>query len=131
MVFEETVVLDKPFDEVVEQVKAAFADQGFGALTEIDLQETLRAKIGRSMDRYLIVGACNPHLASRALDAEPQIGALLPCNVVIRQGPEGVIVEAMDPGVMATLAESVDVEPIATEARRLVGNAMERLATAG
>ena len=129
MIFEETVEVPGPFDQVVDDVKAAFATQGFGALTEIDLQATLEAKIGKTMGRYVIIGACNPHLASRALDVEPQIGVLLPCNVVVREVDDGVVVEAMDPGVMATLTGREDVAPIAEEARRLVGNAMEQVAT--
>ncbi len=128
MVFEETVVLQSPFDAALEAVKEALATQGFGTLTEIDVQATLRAKLGKEMDRYVIVGACNPHLASRAIDAEPRIGAVLPCNVVVREDPAGVVVEAMDPGVMATLSGNEAVQPIADEARRLIANALEKLA---
>lgn len=128
MVYEETVVLSVPFDEALAEVKSAFAEQGFGTLTEIDLQATLREKVGREMDRYVIVGACNPRLASRALDAEPQIGVMLPCNVVVRQHDSSVVVEAMDPGLMATVVGTEEVRPVADEARRLVGAAMAQLA---
>jgi len=128
MVFEEAVVLSGPFDDVVGRVKQAFAEEGFGTLTEIDLQATLRAKTGKEIDRYVIVGACNPGLAGRALDAEPQIGVLLPCNVTVREREGEIVVEAMDPGVMATLSGSDAIRPIADEARRLVSNALERLA---
>jgi uncharacterized protein (DUF302 family) len=110
-------------------VKAAFAAEGFGTLTEIDLQATLQDKIGKEMDRYVIVGACNPQLASRAIDAEPQIGVLLPCNVAVREVPDGVVVEAMDPGLMASVTGNPDVEPIAAEARRLVNQALARLSS--
>ena len=127
MVFEEVVVLSGPFDEALAKVKAAFAAEGFGTLTEVDLQATLKAKIDKSIGRHVIVGACNPHLAGRALDADPQIGVLLPCNVVIRETDLGVLVEAMDPGLMATLTEQDDIKPIAEEARRLVNNALARL----
>jgi uncharacterized protein (DUF302 family) len=127
MIFEETVVLPGPFDEVLAKVKEAFQAEGFGTLTEIDLQATLKEKVGAELDRYVIVGACNPTLANRAVAAEPQIGVLLPCNVVVREGEGGVIVDAMDPGVMATLTGSDDVKPIADEARRLIGNALARL----
>ena len=127
MVFEETVVLSLPFDDVLSAVKAALAEQGFGALTEIDLQATLRAKVGKDMERYVIVGACNPKLASRALDVERQIGVLLPCNVVVREVRAGVAVEAMDPGLMATVAGTDAVGPFAEESRRLIAAALQRL----
>lgn len=127
MVFEETVVLEVPFDEALARTKEVFADVGFGTLTEIDVQATLRAKTGKQMDRYVIVGACNPTLAGRALEAEPQIGVLLPCNVVVRESHGNVIVEAMDPGMMAAVVGSEEIRPIADEARQLVGDALERL----
>ena len=95
------------------------------------MQATLADKIGKEMDSYVIVGACNPTLAGRALDAEPQIGVLLPCNVVVRQSGGGVVVEAMDPGLMATIVGTDSLRPVADEARRLVGNALERLGTTG
>lgn len=127
MIFEETVVLSQPFDEALTRTKEAFAAQGFGTLTEIDVQATLAEKIGKEMGRYVIVGACNPGLAGRALDAEPQIGVLLPCNVVVREADGAVVVEAMDPGLMATLVETDAVRPIAEEARRLVSDALQAL----
>jgi len=128
MIFEETVVLDAPFDEALARTKEAFAAEGFGTLTEIDVQATLADKIGKEMDPYVIVGACNPGLAGQAIDAEPQIGVLLPCNVVVRQTGGSVVVEAMDPGLMATIVGTESIRPVADEARRLVSNAMERLA---
>ncbi|MGI9614976.1 MAG: DUF302 domain-containing protein [Acidimicrobiales bacterium] len=127
MVFEETVILSTPFAEAVDDVKAAFAAVGFGTLTEIDLQATLKAKIGAELDPHVIIGACNPTLANRALQADPQIGVLLPCNVVVRQSGDDVIVEAMDPGLMATISGSEDISPLADEARTLVNEALERL----
>jgi uncharacterized protein (DUF302 family) len=131
MVFEEVVVLSLPFEEALARTKEAFAAEGFGTLTEIDVQATLRAKTGKEMGRYVIVGACNPELAGRALDAEPRIGVLLPCNVVVREAEGSVVVEAMDPGVMATLVETEEIRMIADEARRLVSNALERLVAVG
>ena len=127
MIFEETVILSKPFAEAVHDVKAAFAAVGFGTLTEIDMRATLKAKIDEDIEPYVIIGACNPTLASKALKSEPQIGVLLPCNVVVRQSGDDVIVEAMDPGLMASMTGNPDISPIATEARHLINDALSRL----
>lgn len=128
MIFEESVVLDLPFDQVLARVKTEFAAAGFGTLTEIDLQQTLRDKVGKEMDRYVIVGACNPRLAAAALDAEPLIGVLLPCNVIVRQVGDRVAVDAMDPGLMAAMTGDDALEPVAGEARELVNQALQRIA---
>lgn len=127
MIFEEAVVLSEPFDSALERVKEAFAAEGFGTLTEIDLQATLKTKIDMDMPRHVIVGACNPHLAGRALEALPQIGVLLPCNVCVRETDQGVLVEAMDPGLMASISGAEAIAPVAAEARRLINNALARL----
>lgn len=128
MVFEESLVLSMPFARALDATKAALAAQGFGTLTEVDLQATLRAKSGKEIDEYVIIGACNPDLAGRALDAEPSIGVLLPCNVVVRQAGDDVVVEAMDPGVMATLVGTDVIATVADEARRRLGDALAELA---
>lgn len=127
MVYEESIVLAKPFEEVLGAVKEAFAAEGFGTLTEIDLQATLEEKVGKQMRRYTIVGACNPELASRAVDLVPEIGVLLPCNVVVRESGENVVVEAMDPGLMANVSGSDALAPIAADARVLVNDALARV----
>ena len=127
MVFEETVVLDGPFDEVLESTKTALAAQGFGVLTEIDMQATLRNKIDKSIDRYVILGACNPTLAGAALYIEPQVGALLPCNVVVHEVDGTVHVDALDPGLMVSMTSRDELGPIAAEARRLIGDALASL----
>lgn len=129
MIFEESVVLSQPFDEVVGAVKTELAKAGFGVLTEIDVQATLREKLGKETERFLILGACNPILASRALEAEPRVGVLLPCNVVVRQSGDDVVVEAMDPGVMSTLVGREEIRLVADEARRLIGDAMTSLSS--
>lgn len=131
MIYEEVVVLSKPFDEALGMVKDAFAQQGFGTLTEIDVQATLREKIGAQLDAYVILGTCNPELANRALEAMPQIGVLLPCNVVVRETADGTVVEAMDPMLMASITEHSEIKPLADDARKLVGNAMQQLAESG
>ncbi len=127
MVFEETVVLDGPFDEVLASTKSALADQGFGVLTEIDMQHTLHSKIDKQIDRYVIIGACNPKLAASALDVEPQVGVLLPCNVVVHEVDGSVHVDALDPGLMVSMTSRDELAPIAAEARRLIGNALAAL----
>jgi len=129
MVYEETVVLEMPFDQALARVKDSFAAAGFGTLTEIDLQKTLHDKVGKEMDRYVIVGACNPRLASAALDEEPLIGVLLPCNVVVREVDGKVVVDAMDPGLMASVTGRAEMQPIADEARELVNTALAQLVT--
>jgi uncharacterized protein (DUF302 family) len=127
MVFEETVVLTGPFDDVLAATKAALADHGFGVLTEIDMQQTLKAKVGTELDRYVILGACNPTLASRALAVEPQVGVLLPCNVVVHEVEGAVHVDALDPGLMVSMTSRDELAPIAAEARSLISDALAAL----
>jgi len=91
------------FAETVERTRAALAEQGFGVLTEIDVQATMKAKLDQDMEPYLILGACNPQLAHQALDIERDIGLLLPCNVVVRRDGERTLVQALDPQVMVSL----------------------------
>jgi uncharacterized protein (DUF302 family) len=102
-------------------VEAALAAEGFGLLTEIDVAATMKARLGIDGAPYVILGACNPPLAHRALEADPSAGALLPCNVVLREQGGHTVVEAMDPGAVLGVVESSAMEPIAREAReRLV-----------
>lgn len=122
-----TVTTPLGFDESVTAVRDALADQGFGILTEIDIQATLRDKVGAELDPYVILGACNPALANRAIAADPSIGALLPCNVVVRVAGDTTVVDALDPGTMSTLTDNADLEPVATEAKRLITAALETL----
>jgi len=111
-----TVRTDAPFDRTVAQVRDALARQGFGVLTEIDVRATLRAKLGADMEDYLILGACNPPLAHRALAEDRQIGLLLPCNVVVRAADGQTIVEALDPITMAVITGREGLRPVAEEA---------------
>lgn len=127
MVYEESVVLSGPFTEVLDRVKEAFAAEGFGTLTEIDMQSTLKQKLDKDIGRYVIVGSCNPGLAAQALDVVPEVGVLLPCNVVVRADGDAVRVDAMDPGLMAAITDHEELAAIAAEARRLVGQALNRL----
>ncbi|NJD29525.1 MAG: DUF302 domain-containing protein [Chloroflexi bacterium] len=106
-----------PIDEVRALVESALKDEGFGVLTEIDVAATLKAKLGLDRAPYLILGACNPQLAARALDIDPSIGALLPCNVVLRESERpGTVVEIVDPITALGVAGSAELAPIAAEA---------------
>src|SRR5690554_5746412 len=117
-----------PFDKATEQVRAALMEQGFGVLTEIDVTATLREKLGEQMEDYVILGACNPPLAHRALNVDRQIGLLLPCNVVVRTEGAETVVEALDPEVMVTVTGRDELEPVASEAARRIRAALEKLA---
>ena len=123
-----TVLIDDPVAEAVPKVKAAFKEQGFGTLTEIDVQSTLKEKIGDDVEPYVILGACNPNLAHRALQLEPDVGLLLPCNVVVRPHEGRTMVSALDPGLFAELMDHPDLKPIAEEATRLIDAALDSLA---
>jgi uncharacterized protein (DUF302 family) len=110
------VTVDRPQSAVVEEVRAALKEQGFGVLTEIDVQATLREKLGEETEPYVILGACNPPLAHRALSADPSIGLLLPCNVVVRAAEGRTVVEALDPNVMVEVTGDATLSLIAAEA---------------
>jgi uncharacterized protein (DUF302 family) len=115
--FGKTVALG--YDEAIQRATEELAKEGFGVLTEIDVAATLKKKLGKEMPPYKILGACNPQFAHRALEAEPQIGALLPCNVVVRVDAAGkTVVEIMDPKAVLALVDRPDVEPIAEEVRQ-------------
>jgi uncharacterized protein (DUF302 family) len=111
-----TRMLPVPFAEAVERTRSALAEQGFGVLTEIDVAATMKAKLDIDVPQQLILGACNPPLAHRALQTEKSIGVLLPCNVVVRaDGPSSTIVEAIDPRFMVTATANPGLEPVAAE----------------
>ena len=110
--------VSQPIETVRARVETALRDEGFGVLTEIDVAATFKAKLDLDHSPYLILGACNPGLANRAPEIDPSIGALLPCNVVLRQSDEGsgTIVEIMDPVAALGIATSDGIVPIAAEA---------------
>lgn len=99
------------------RVEAALRAEGFGVLTEIDVQSTLKAKLGVEREAFVILGACNPPLAHRALEVDPSVGALLPCNVVLREEGGETIVEVMDPMAVLGIVDDPRIRPVATEAR--------------
>lgn len=122
------VTLDRPYDDVVPAVREALATQGFGVLTEIDVRATLKAKLDVDVPAQIILGACRPELAHRALDATPSLGALLPCNVVVRSEADGrTVVEAIDPDAMARMEDSPVVRKVADEARVRLRAALDAL----
>ena len=115
--FGKTVAMEH--EQAVERVTQELAKEGFGVLTEIDVAATLKKKLGKDMPPYRILGACNPQFAHRAIEAEPQIGALLPCNVVVRDDAAGkTIVEIMDPNAVLQLVERPEIAQIAAEVRK-------------
>jgi len=112
------VRMDTDFDTAVTRTKEALKAEGFGVLTEIDVEDTLKQKLGVAYPPYKILGACNPQLAYRALTAAPEVGLLLPCNITVRQvGDTGVEVGLVDPLAMLGVLDQADLGPIAGEAR--------------
>ena len=118
------------FAEASTRIREALKAQGFGVLTEIDVQSTMREKLGEQMEQYVILGACNPPLAHRALSADRSIGLLLPCNVVVRAAGDGTIVEALDPRVVAAVAGEPELTEIAEDAAARLRAALDALPSA-
>lgn len=120
--------MDLPFDQAIERVTQTLQAEGFGVLADIDVAATLKKKLGREMPPYRILGACNPSLAHRALQAEPSIGLLLPCNVVVRQDETGqVLVEFMDPNAVLDLVNLPAITDLAREVRQKLERVMQAL----
>src|SRR5690349_1031241 len=127
-----STTLHTSFDDAVRRTREALADQGFGVLTEIDVKATLKAKLNEDMEDYLILGACNPPLAHRAVNIDRQIGLLLPCNVVVRTDPKAdgtVLVEAMDPQVLVDMTGEAELRPVADEVATKLRSAIDSLGT--
>lgn len=127
-----TVRLPTAFAPTVERVRAALKEQGFGVLTEIDVRATLLEKLGAQIEDYLILGACNPPLAHRALDTDRDIGLLLPCNVVVRaDGTDATLVQALDPQVMVQVTGRPELKDVADEAGNRLRAALDTLTVSG
>ena len=130
MEYGSTITTALGFDDAVERTRTALADNGFGVLTEIDVQATLKNKLDQDMEQYLILGACNPQLAHQALGVERDIGLLLPCNVVVRRDGERTVVQALDPQVMVSLPGRPELQPVADEAAKRLRAALQAVAEA-
>src|SRR5579872_6307428 len=122
------VACDLPIDEAVERVKALLKDEGFGVLCEIDVRKTLAEKLGTEFRPYRILGACNPVLAHEALNADPQLGLLLPCNVVVQEESGHSIVSAIDAMAMMSVANNPALQPIARYANERLARVLDRIA---
>jgi uncharacterized protein (DUF302 family) len=118
--------VDGSFDDTVAAVEEALADEGFGILSDIDVQATLEEKLGEDFRDYRILGACNPPLAHEAMSAELELGALLPCNVIVyARDDERTGVSAVDPGELLSVVDNSDLDSVATDVRERMTTAME------
>lgn len=119
-----------PYLQAVEKTRAALAAVGFGVLSEIDVSAKMKEKLNLDFPKYIILGACNPPLAHQALLAEPEVGLLLPCNVIVyERGKDHSVVAALDPGSMVALTGNARLQPVAREARQLLEQAIGSLET--
>lgn len=124
-----TITLTQSYSEVVPRVREALAGQGFGVLTEIDMTATMKQKRGAAIEDFVILGACNPELAERALNIDRRVGVLLPCNVAVRATTDrtGTMVQLMNPQLLATVTDNPDLVPIADEADRRMSAVLDAL----
>jgi uncharacterized protein (DUF302 family) len=122
-----STTVDAPYERAVDAVKEALGEQGFGVLTEIDIKATLKKKLDVDVPAQVILGACRPPLAHAALQAEPSVGLLLPCNVVVRETETGTVVEAVDPQTMVSMTDNGDLQQIADEAKERLEKALASL----
>jgi uncharacterized protein (DUF302 family) len=116
-----------PYEEAVEKTKAALKEEGFGVLTEIDVRKTMKEKLDVDFRKYVILGSCNPNLAHRALEAEIEIGLLLPCNVIVYEEDGGSVVAAQNPEAALGVVGNPGLEPVAREARAKLEQVIRRL----
>ena len=129
MSFTRRIDTDLPYDQAVAATKAALQEQGFGTLTEIDIRQTLKDKLGVDTDPQVIIGACNPQLAHRALGVDPRVATLLPCNVVVRTERGRTVVEALDPGMMADVSGVPELADVAADAAHRIQLALDVVAS--
>lgn len=115
---------DATFQAVEARTRSALADKGFGVLTEIDVAATMKAKLDVNMPRYVILGACNPKMAYQAIGIEPRVGAMLPCNVILREVEGGIEVSAVDPVASMQAIDNLQLHQVAGEVRGLLEEAI-------
>ncbi|MEC5182476.1 DUF302 domain-containing protein [Arthrobacter sp. CG_A4] len=136
MSYAHTITVALPYAEAVTRTREALSGQGFGVLSEIDVRATFETKLGsdagQSLGDYLILGVCNPALAQKALAADPDMGLLLPCNVVIRRGPDSgsTVIQTIDPQTMVQLSDAPAVSEVASDADHRLLAALKELETA-
>jgi len=121
------VIQDTDFAEVDERTRKALADRGFGILTEIDVKATMKKKLDKDMLAYTILGACNPSMAWEAIGVEPRVGAMLPCNVILRETTEGVEVSAVDPVSSMSAIDNEKLKQVAGEVRDMLSEVITAL----
>ncbi len=121
------VIENADFAEVDERTRQALADKGFGVLTEIDVKATMKKKLDKDMSAYRILGACNPGMAWKAIGAEPRVGAMLPCNVILRETTEGVEVSAVDPVSSMAAIDNEQLKAIAGEVRDMLSEVVNAI----
>ncbi|MDX1560230.1 MAG: DUF302 domain-containing protein [Marinobacter sp.] len=118
-------IINANFEEVDERVRQALTERGFGILTEIDVKATMKKKLDRDMSAYRILGACNPEMAWEAIGLEPRVGAMLPCNVILREVAEGVEVSAVDPVASMAAIENDELKNVAGKVRDLLSEVVQ------
>lgn len=114
-------------EDVDARTRSALSDHGFGVLTEIDVQSTLKKKTGAEIEGYRILGACNPNMAHEALQVEPQVGAMLPCNVILRETDDGVEVSAIDPVASMQAIDNDDLKHVAGQVRDMLSKVVNQI----
>jgi uncharacterized protein (DUF302 family) len=117
-------VTDAGLDAVEARLRSALADRGFGVLTEIDVKATMKKKLDADIEPYRILGACNPGMAYKAIGMEPRVGAMLPCNVILRKVPEGVEISAIDPVSSMQAIDNPELQAVAAEVRDMLAEAV-------
>ncbi|OWX97998.1 DUF302 domain-containing protein [Thioclava sp. IC9] len=118
---------DTTLEEADTRTREALKEQGFGVLTEIDVQGTMKKKLDEDMPGYLILGACNPKMAHQAIQLEPNVGAMLPCNVILRQDGSDILVCAIDPEASMTAIDNPQLKSVAGEVRDMLEKAIEAI----